>query len=78
MGLKAKIAAGLISVAFLAGCDNKPEHYLVLCYQTDGNGWNLIDTVKKDGYIMSCTYQSPDKLNSYSRVCDKTGCNITK
>jgi len=70
--------AALFVVLALTGCDQKPAHYLVLCDQKDGQGWQLIDAVKKNGYIMSCTYQSPDKLASYSRVCDNSGCNIKK
>ena len=68
----------LIFVLALVGCDDKPSHYLVMCDQKDGQGWSLIDTVSKNGYIMSCTYQSPDRMNSYSRVCDSSGCNIKK
>lgn len=68
----------LFAMVALAGCDNKPAHYLVLCDEKDGQGWTLTDTIKKDGYIMSCTYQSPDKLSTYARVCDSSGCNIKK
>lgn len=68
----------LFAIVAFAGCDNKPAHYLVLCDEKDGQEWTLIDTIKKDGYIISCTYQSPDKLNIYARVCDSSGCNIRK
>lgn len=67
-----------ISGALLAGCDNKPKHYLVLCDATDGSGWKLIDSRKRDGYLMSCTYQSPDNTGRYTRQCDDNGCGITK
>lgn len=73
-----KRIALVVAMTVLAGCDSKPPHYLVLCDQQDGQGWSLTDTVKKNGYIMSCTYQSPDRLGSYSRVCDNNGCNIKK
>ncbi len=70
--------AGFFVILALTGCDQKPAHYLVSCDQKDGQGWQLIDTVKKNAYIMSCTYQSPDRLASYSRACDSSGCNIKK
>jgi len=75
-GMKIFVLVGLLLI--LSGCNDKPEHYLVLCDQQDSQGWSLIDTVKTNGYIMSCTYQSPDKQMSYARVCDSSGCNIKK
>jgi len=68
----------LCGLLALAGCDNKPKHYLVLCDAKDSNDWQLIDSQKKDGYLISCTYQSPDKQGMYTRRCDNNGCNITK
>jgi len=66
----------LACLAMVAGCDNKPKHYFVLCEGKDMNGWNLIDTVKKDGYLLSCTYQSPDMQQAYTNRCDDNGCGI--
>lgn len=60
----------------LTSCDDKPPHYLVLCDARDGSGWSLINTEKSNGYIMACTYQSPDLSRSYTRRCDSDGCNI--
>ena len=73
---RAKISAAALAAILVSGCDNKPAHYLVLCDQKDGQGWELIDYVKQDGYLMSCTYQSPDKAQSYTNRCDAEGCGI--
>lgn len=72
------IFVGLVAAILLSGCDQKPEHYLVLCDAQDGNGWNLVNTEKNNGYIMACTYQSQDQSQSYTRRCDNDGCNIEK
>lgn len=60
----------------LTACNDKPPHYLVLCDDQDGNQWKLADVVKQNGYIMACTYQSPDGTHSYTRKCDSNGCDI--
>ncbi|MBB3772017.1 hypothetical protein FHS55_002626 [Angulomicrobium tetraedrale] len=60
----------------VAGCDSAPPHYLAWCDEKDGQDWRLIDHVKKDGYLLSCTYQSPDRQSTYTRACDGDGCNI--
>ncbi|MBB34061.1 MAG: hypothetical protein CME88_12885 [Hirschia sp.] len=58
-----------------AACEQKPKHYFVLCQNIDGNGWRLIDFKKdKNGYITSCTYQSPDTKRVKVHSCDKNGC----
>jgi hypothetical protein len=69
--------AAIVGLVVLAGCwDSKPKHYFVLCESKDRNGWALIDAVKKDGYLISCTYQSPDKRGIYTSRCDNDGCGI--
>lgn len=60
----------------LIGCDNKPKHYFVMCEATDTNGWKLVDSKQQDGYLVSCTYQSPDRQNGYTSRCDDNGCGI--
>lgn len=67
----------LVAVAFLAlaGCERKPAHYYVLCEGKDYNGWNLIDTEYDDGYLVACTYQSPDRQQSYTARCRPNGCD---
>lgn len=60
----------------VTACNEKPPHYLVLCDEKDGNQWTLVDVVKKNGYIMSCTYRSPDQSQRYTRACDSEGCNF--
>ena len=75
MRMKFSVVVAVLAVC-LAGCNPKPAHYLVLCDAKDTNDWMLIDTVKENGYIMSCTYQSPDKSQTYTRKCDSDGCNI--
>lgn len=71
------LAAAMFSaVSLLSSCDQKPPHYLVLCDQKDGNGWDLTDVKKQGGYIISCSFTSPDKSQSYTRACDADGCNI--
>jgi hypothetical protein len=58
----------------LMGCDDKPEHYYVWCDNEDTNGWNLIDTESKDGFLIACSYQSPDRKQSYTVRCNSNGC----
>lgn len=65
----------LALILFCAGCDRKPEHYYVLCEGKDGNGWNLVDTEYRDGYLMACTYQSPDQRQQYTSRCRDNGCD---
>lgn len=67
--------ATFVAFAALAGCDNTPEHYYVLCDATDGMGWSLIDTTSENGYLMSCTYQSPDRQHVRTDRCTSDGCD---
>lgn len=70
------LSAILFAPMSLQSCDSKPDHYLVQCDQKDGMGWELTDVEKNDdGYILACTYTSPDKSNSYTRRCTSDGCN---
>lgn len=64
-----------VAAMLLAACDNAPEHYYAACTQQNGDGWNLIDTEKKDGYLISCTYQSPDKTENVVLRCSENGCD---
>ncbi|WP_417434342.1 hypothetical protein [Hoeflea sp.] len=64
------------TLIMLSSCDNKPKHYLVLCDGDDGNGWQLTDTLKKDGYLLACIYTSRDGRQSYTTRCDNDGCGI--
>lgn len=68
----------IVGLLAIVGCDKKPNHYLVTCDQKDYNGWELTNFVKKDGYLLSCTYTSPDKTQWYMNTCDNTGCKIVK
>ena len=65
----------LATTLFVSGCDNKPEHYYVLCDGKDRNNWSLIDTESDNGYLMACTYQSPDRKQSYTVRCNSNGCD---
>ena len=58
----------------LFGCDNKPEHYYVWCDNKDSRGWNLTDTESREGFLIACSYQSPDKKQSYTVRCNSEGC----
>lgn len=73
-----RIFGSLILALALVACDSKPSRYLVICDAMDENKWTLIDVVKKDGYIISCTYQSPDRKSYYKHICDSGGCRIVK
>lgn len=61
----------------LTGCgDDAPKHYYVLCEERDGAGWRLIDHRRDSkGYILACTYQSPDRQQSYTVRCGESGCD---
>lgn len=63
--------------ATLGACQpSKPAHYYVLCDDQDYNGWTLVDFEKDDaGYLMACTYQSPDRQQSYTSRCQPEGCD---
>jgi len=66
------------AVLALAGCGGpkKPPHYYVLCEDVDGAGWKLIDYEKDEqGYLMSCTYQSPDRRSVRIDSCRADGCD---
>lgn len=58
----------------LMGCDDKPEHYYVWCDNKDWRGWILIDTETKEGFLVACSYQSPDNKHSYTVRCNSKGC----
>jgi len=64
-------------IASLVGCGNgKPSHYYVLCEGKDGRGWDLISSYKnEEGYLLSCTYQSPNKQQTYTASCGDDGCD---
>jgi len=64
-------------MAALTACsDGKPAHYYVLCEANDYNGWRLVATYKNDaGYLLSCTYQSPDRQQTYTASCGSEGCD---
>lgn len=60
---------------FLMGCDGKPKHYYVFCGAEDSRGWKLISSAKDDkGYLIACTYQSPDRKEAYTSRCTDKGC----
>ena len=68
----------LLPIAFiLAACQpSKPPHYYVMCEDKDYNGWTLVDYEKDaDGYLMACTYQSPDQQQTYTSRCRPEGCD---
>lgn len=71
-----RVLAAICVAMVLSSCDNKPKHYLVLCDETDRNGWRLTNFVKTDGYLMACTYTAPDNSQSYTNGCDATGCGV--
>lgn len=72
-----EILLAVFALVFLASCgDGAPPHYYVLCDGKDGNGWNLINAERNEnGYILACTYQSPDRQNAYTVRCTKNGCD---
>lgn len=59
-------------LATVSAC--KPKHYYVLCKGEDENGWRLTSTEYEEGYLMACTYVSPDGMNAYTARCRKHGC----
>ncbi len=67
----------LMAVAMaLAGCgDDRPEHYYVFCGEADAEGWKLVNSTSENGYIRSCTYQSPDQQQFRTLSCTDTGCD---
>jgi|GEM_PF-2079877 len=66
----------LLSTILLTACwDGKPAHYYVMCEGKDGNGWDLVDTESKNGYLMACTYRSPDQKQAYTVRCTGDGCD---
>jgi len=65
-----------LTLAVAACGDGKPKHYYVLCEDKDGAGWRLIDFHKdENGYLLSCTYQSPDRSQIVTRRCTNSGCD---
>lgn len=65
------------TVLLLAGCgDGKPKHYYVLCEDRDASGWRLINHQRDaNGFILACTYQSPDQRQAYTARCTSEGCD---
>lgn len=71
-----RVGAVALLALLAAGCQpSKPAHYYVLCEGKDYNGWSLVDTEYRDGYLMACTYQSPDEQQSYTSRCRDNGCD---
>jgi hypothetical protein len=71
-----RLFALAMSLGVSACGDGAPEHYYVLCENVDGAGWRLIDHQRDSkGYILSCTYQSPDKRQSRTARCTSNGCD---
>ena len=71
-----RVLLGLGLATLLLGCQPaKPAHYYVLCEGKDYNGWDLVNTERENGYLMACTYQSPDKRQSYTSRCRENGCD---
>lgn len=67
----------VLAALVLSGCaESKPAHYYVWCDDRDGNSWTLIDWEENEqGYVLTCTYQSPDKQQSYTARCTDSGCD---
>lgn len=65
----------MLGLLLLTACDSKPEHYYAMCEGQDGGGWSLINTEYEDGYLIACTYQSPDRAQVYTARCGKHGCD---
>jgi hypothetical protein len=72
-----RLASLVLVSLLLAACgDDAPEHYYVLCEDKDGAGWNLVDYGHDEkGYLMACTYQSPDRQQAYTARCTDAGCD---
>ena len=65
----------VLVAVFLAGCEKKPPPHFVLCDDRDWNGWRLVGTERNpDGYLIACTYESPDRSDWYTARCDATSC----
>ncbi len=72
----AKALAAIVLCVVLAACSSgKPAHYYVLCEGKDYNGWELINIERENGYLMACTYQSPDRRQVYTARCRPSGCD---
>ena len=70
------LATPVISLlaAVTAACE--PEHYYAFCDEQDANGWKLVNVERdSEGYIMACTYTSPDGRQSYTPRCSQHGCD---
>lgn len=76
LGNFGKAAVGTLLSATLWGCgDSAPKHYYVLCDDTS-DGWKLVDTKRDDnGYLIACTFQSPDKSQVRTDMCTASGCD---
>jgi hypothetical protein len=72
--MKLFLAAFIAAIA-MSACSSKPKHYYVLCEGQDPRGWNLVGTESDQGYLIACTYQSPDKVQSYTVRCNNDGCD---
>lgn len=75
MGTRTVVSVLAWGALITSGCNQKPPHYLVVCDEKDARSWELISVVEKNGYIMSCTYRSPDRDEQYTRACDESGCS---
>ena len=67
------LVIGVIIV--LAGCGGRERPHYVLCEETDGRGWDLIDTEYDGGFLIACTYQSPDRQQIQTSRCNSDGCD---
>lgn len=66
----------LVALALIGCTDSKPAHYYVWCEEKDASGWLLIDWEEDpQGYLLACTYQSPDKRQMYTARCTDQGCD---
>jgi len=72
-----RISLLVLLSGFLVACgDDAPEHYYALCEDKDGAGWQLIDSeLDEKGYLIACTYESPDRQSVYTARCRSDGCD---
>jgi hypothetical protein len=66
----------LLALVTTSCSESKPAHYYVWCDNTDAQGWKLVDFEEDaNGYILSCSYQSPDRSGFYTARCGASGCD---
>jgi hypothetical protein len=75
------LEGGLLLVAFtiallVSSGKKEPEYHYVLCDGIVRDGWRLVVTDYRDGYLMACTYESPDGVDRYTARCTETGCDL--